>query len=91
MPRSIRIPKENMDDFCRRWKVVELTARPSDEHRSEDIGIFVRFDPAAEWSLTDRIRMENELRGLAGQPVHLRNRHPVHFGRRQPMQVLYDA
>jgi predicted nucleotidyltransferase len=83
-----------MDEFCRRWKVAELAVQGA-KRRSEDseLGLYVRFDPEAQWSLTDRIRMERELQSLSGKSVSLLSRHGdnVRRGRANGMRLIYDA
>jgi predicted nucleotidyltransferase len=87
--RTISVPKEHIEDFCRRWKVSELSVdRSHDTERLDDLGLFVRFDPEAEWNLGDRIRMQRELQSLSGRSVQL---HPRRHAARQGMSVLYDA
>jgi hypothetical protein len=83
-----------LDEFCRRWKVSELSAQSLGEHAHEgDCGLFVRFDPSAEWSLTDRIVMQQELQNISGHVVNLRSRHGANLrnGRMKSMRLIYNA
>ena len=94
MTHHLPIPKDRIEEFCRRWKVAELSARDDQEHAYEsELGLFVRFDPVAEWNLTDRIAMQQELQVLSGRSIRLRNRQraTVRHGRTNAMQLLYDA
>jgi predicted nucleotidyltransferase len=87
--RTMTVPKEHIEDFCRRWKIAELTVdRSYDVERLDDLGLFVRFNPEADWNLGDRIRMQRELQSISGRPVQL---HPRKYATRQGMSVLYDA
>jgi len=89
MMRTITVPKENIEDFCQRWKVAELSVdRSYDVERLDDLGLFVRFHPEAEWNLGDRIRMQRELQSLSGRAVHI---HPHRLASKRGMSVLYDA
>ena len=72
---AIPIPGSALTNFCRRWKVHELslfgsvlsnTFRPD-----SDVDVLVTFLPDAEWSLLDHIRMEQELSALFGRQVDL--------------------
>ncbi len=93
MTRAITIPKASIDNFCRRWRISELSANRS-EIEGDDLGIFVRFDPSAEWSLLDRMNMQSELQALSAHTVQLRDRHQMHGSHRPARssgRVLYDA
>ena len=90
MSRTQRIPTENIGEFCRRWKITEMTADRAAANFDENIGIFLRFDPQAEWNLTDRMRMMGELRIMSGNSVHVES--PKNFKRsNEARHVLYDA
>ena len=62
---KIEIPKEKIADFCRKWKIVELSLFGSvlrDDFRpNSDVDLLVTFSPDAEWSLLDHMAMEEEL------------------------------
>lgn len=74
-------PTDTMEDFCRRWKIVELSLFGSvlrEDFRSDsDIDLLARFAPDAHWSLFDHMRMERELVDLLGREVDLVNRTSV--------------
>ena len=92
MTRAITIPKDRINAFCRRWRVAELaTNRSESGMEGDDLGFFVRFDPSAEWSLTDRMEMQNEFQALSGHSIRIQNRDVVKTSRRPAMRVLYDA
>ena len=67
-----------MTEFCRRWKVAELSlfgsALRDDFRPDSDIDLLVRFAPDAEWSLLDQAHMERELEQLLGRRVDLVSR-----------------
>lgn len=79
--RNVAWPEDRIEEFCRRWKIVELAIFGSvlrDDFRSEsDIDLLVRFASDAEWSLFDHARMEQELGELLGREVDLVSRSAV--------------
>lgn len=74
-------PPGVIEDFCRRWKIVELAVFGSvlreDFGPDSDIDLLVRFASDARWSLFDHARMERELEGLLGREVDLVSRSAV--------------
>lgn len=78
-------PLEPIEDFCRRWKIVELAVFGSvlrDDFRPDsDLDFLVRFAPDARWSLFDHSRMERELEELLGREVDLVSRSAVERSR----------
>jgi uncharacterized protein len=75
------LPQEELAAFCRRWKVRELALFGSilrdDFGPDSDVDLLVSFDPAADWSLLDHVRMEKELEALLGREVDLVSRRAV--------------
>ena len=83
-----------MEAFCRKWLVAELALGSRSQTADDPLGLYVRFQPRADWSLLDRIRMQEELRSMCGQPVTLHNRHSVELrkhGQHSKARLLYDA
>lgn len=82
-----------MEEFCRKWKISELSVANRAERSAGITGLYARFDPSAEWKLTDRIEMQEELQRLMGRPVRIENRHAhvIRKGGPQAMNVLYNA
>ena len=84
-PAATLLPASLLEPFCRRWRIRELAVfgsilRP--EFRPEsDIDVLVTFDSAAEWSLTDLVRMEEELSRATGRRVDLLTRRGVEASR----------
>lgn len=72
---NILLPKQQLEDVCRRWKVAELSLFGSvlrdDFGPDSDIDVLVRFQPDSDWSLLDFARMKLELEALLGRPVDL--------------------
>jgi len=71
----IEVPKAEIESFCRRWKIAELSLFGSvlrNELRPDsDVDVLVSFGPDARWSLFDVVRMEEELQGILGRKVDL--------------------
>ncbi len=71
----IRLPEQELSQFCRQWKVTELALFGSvlrDDFQPEsDIDILVTFAPDAHWSLFDWVQMGYELETLLQRPVDL--------------------
>jgi predicted nucleotidyltransferase len=78
---ELRWPSERMGEFCRRWKIAELSifgsALREDFRPSSDIDLLARFAPDADWSLFDHARMERELVDILGREVDLVKRSAV--------------
>ncbi len=78
---KIEMPKEKIADFCRKWKITELSLFGSvlrDDFRpGSDIDVLVTFARDAEWSLLDHSAMEEELSAIFGRKVDLVSRKAV--------------
>jgi len=72
---NIRTSEKELNDFCRRWKVAELSAFGSavrDDFRPDsDVDLLVSFTSDAQWSLYDWTDMIGELREILGRKVDL--------------------
>jgi len=72
---EISIPRERLDEFCRRWKIAGLrvfgSALRDDFRTDSDLDLLVSFAPDADWSLMDHVAMEEELAGIVGRKVDL--------------------
>jgi predicted nucleotidyltransferase len=62
-------------DLCKRWRVREMSAFGSvvrqDFRADSDIDVLVRFEPTAQWSAWDLVRMRDELASIFGRSVDL--------------------
>ena len=71
----INVPAERIAEFCRRWKIAELSLFGSvlreDFSASSDIDVLVEFSPEAAWSLYDWVDMGDELTVLFGRRADL--------------------
>lgn len=81
----LRMDAASLEDFCRRWKVTQLSLFGSalgDGFRDDsDIDLLVSFAPDADWSLLDHARMEDELASLLGREVDLVTRPAIERSR----------
>jgi predicted nucleotidyltransferase len=72
---KIKVPKDKIVDFCRRWKVAEFalfgSALREDFSPDSDVDVLVTFDPNAHHSLFELVRMEEELEAIFGRKVDL--------------------
>ncbi len=75
------ISDAELDDFCRRWKITELSLFGSvlraDFGPDSDIDLLVRYAADARWSLLDHIKIEQELSALLGRKVDLASKRGV--------------
>jgi len=75
------IDKEQIQAFCLKWKITELSLFGSvlrdDFHPGSDIDVLVSFDPAARWSLMTLVDMQHELEKIVGRKVDLVERSAV--------------
>ena len=71
----LAISPQEIEEFCRRWQVVELALFGSiltdDFGPDSDIDVLVTFADEAPWSLFDLASMQEELEQLFGRPVDL--------------------
>ena len=77
----IPIDYERLADFCRRWKITELSVfgsvlRPEFSPES-DVDFLAGFAPEATWGLIDDQKMSDELSTLIGRPVDLVSRRAI--------------
>ncbi len=78
---NIKIPKEQIAEFCRQWKIVELSLFGSvlrdDFQLDSDIDVLATFSHDADWSLLDHVAMEEELSAIFGRKVDLVSRRAI--------------
>ena len=72
---KIEVPRERIEEFCRRWHVSELALFGSvlrDDFRPDsDVDVLVTFEPAAHVSLFRFVEMQAELAAILGRAVDL--------------------
>jgi len=75
MNSRVRLEREALTEFCRKWRVRELSvfgsALREDFGPESDLDFLVSFDPAAPWSLWDLVTMRDELTAITGREVDL--------------------
>jgi predicted nucleotidyltransferase len=77
----IHIPDTEIESFCRRWHVVELSLFGSvlreDFRPDSDVDVLVTFAQGARPSLFDMVGMQEELEEILGRKVDLVEREAV--------------
>ena len=72
---NIEIPQQEIQVFCRRWKVQEFSLFGSvlreDFAPTSDIDVLISFLPETPWSLFEWVEMREELAKLFGRRVDL--------------------
>jgi predicted nucleotidyltransferase len=85
MKSNIEIPRKEISEFCRKWRIEELSifgsALREDFRPDSDIDVLVLFSPEAQWGLFDLMRMEEELKEIFGREVDLVERSAVERSR----------
>lgn len=81
MPVKLRVPQDRLQEYCRQWKITELSVFGSvlreDFSTGSDVDVLVSFDKDAEWSLFDLVDMQDELEEILGRDVDLLTRRGV--------------
>lgn len=89
----ITIPKEELEQFCRRYKIKKLSFFGSvlrEDFTSEsDIDVLVEFEPGQKIGLLKMAHMENELSYIFERKVDLRT--PGDLSRYFRQEVLQSA
>lgn len=75
MRPKVRIEKDKIAQFCRRWKIREFALFGSilrDDFRPDsDVDVLVTFTADAGWSYWEFPDMQDELEGMFGRRVEL--------------------
>jgi len=100
---AIGIDKNRLEDFCRRWKIINLSLFGSvlreDFTDTSDVDVMVSFQPDADWSLLDHVAMREELMVLFSRDIDLVTRKGIERSRNalrreailESAKVLYEA
>jgi hypothetical protein len=100
MNPKIKIDTIKIADFCRKWKIVELSLFGSilrDEFRPDsDVDVMISLAADAPWSLFEWVEMIEELREIFGRDVDLVEKSGLRnpFRRKEILenrQVIYAA
>ncbi|MBN1972739.1 MAG: nucleotidyltransferase family protein [Sedimentisphaerales bacterium] len=72
---NIDLPKEKIEAFCHKWKVLEFALFGSvlreDFRPDSDIDVLVTFTNDCGWSLWDMFDMRDELHQIFGREIDL--------------------
>ena len=72
---QITLPRKKINEFCRRWNVVEFSlfgsALRADFKPHSDIDVLVTFAPKSQIGLFEIAQMQIELEGVFKRPVDL--------------------
>jgi uncharacterized protein len=79
---AIEIDKDQLRDFCRRWRVTEFAlfgsaVRPDEFRMDSDVDVMVTFAEDTRWTLLHMVDMKEQLEALFGRPVDLLTRRGV--------------
>jgi predicted nucleotidyltransferase len=70
---NIQVPKTAIAAFCKKWKITEFALFGSilrDDFRPDsDVDVLVTFAPDEKWSLSDIVRMKEELQLILNREV----------------------
>jgi predicted nucleotidyltransferase len=97
---KIRIPRQKIIEFCRRWRVVELSLFGSvlreDFHPESDVDVLVTFSKDTEISLFDFVQMKLDLEEIFNRSVDVIEKDALEnpFRKREILknaQVIYAA
>lgn len=82
---NLEVADEQIEDFCRRWKVIELALFGSvvrdDFGPESDVDVLLSFEEGAPWSLWDIVDMQDELERVFGRKVDIAERAAVEKSR----------
>jgi uncharacterized protein len=72
---KINIPKDKIEDFCKRWKIAEFALFGSvlreDFRPDSDVDVLVTFEPEGGITFENRLVMLDELAEIFGREVDL--------------------
>jgi predicted nucleotidyltransferase len=97
------IPRDEIADFCRRWRIEELSlfgsVLRSDFRPDSDLDVLIAFDENAGWGLFDHAKMKQELESLLRRSVDLISKRAVEHSQNwlrrreilQTAQVLFST
>ena len=82
---QIKLPREKIAEFCKKWKIHEFSFFGSvlrDDFRPDsDIDILVTFEEDARHTLFDLVHMQDELKQIFGRDVDLVSRRGIESSR----------
>jgi predicted nucleotidyltransferase len=82
---GVRAPAEQIEAFCRKWGISELSLFGSvlraDFRCESDVDVLVTFAPEGSHGLFDVVRMQNELKEIFGHDVDMVSRRGIEASR----------
>jgi len=85
MNERVAVDREKIEQFCRKWRIVELklfgSALRAHLTPESDVDVLVAFEPDAHWSLFDLVQMQDELKQIFGRDVDLVSRRGIETSR----------
>ncbi|MFH0964564.1 MAG: nucleotidyltransferase family protein [Planctomycetota bacterium] len=85
MSPRIEVPLGRIREFCRKWRVKEISLFGSvlrDDFRPDsDVDVLVDFQDDGAWGLLDLVHMEEELSAILGRKADLVDRRSVEASR----------
>ncbi len=77
----INLPMDELNDFCKRWRIKELAVFGSilrdDFGPDSGVDFLYTFEEGAPWSLFDVVEMKDRLREIAGRNIDLLSRNGI--------------
>jgi predicted nucleotidyltransferase len=85
MSAHIFLNREQIAEFCQRWRITELALFGSvlraDFRPDSDVDVLVSFASDAHWTLFDMVHMQNEMSQILGREVDLVSRRGLEASR----------
>jgi len=82
---QISIPRAQVEEFCRKWKITEFSLFGSvlrdDFSPDSDVDVLVTFATDTKYSLFDLVHAHNELERILGRRVDLAERQAIERSR----------
>jgi len=79
--KNINLPMPQIREFCDRWQIIEFALFGSvlrdDFSSKSDIDCLVKFSEKSDWSLFDRVQMQQELALIMNRRVDLINKRAI--------------
>lgn len=97
---NIEVPQEQIEAFCRKWKIREFALFGSvlrDDFRPDsDVDVLVEFEPGSKRRIADWLAIQDELKRMFGREVEVVQKGLIEnpFRRRHILasqRVLYAA
>jgi uncharacterized protein len=78
---GMTLPMDQLAEFCRKWKIQELSVFGSylrnDFRPDSDLDFLYAFADGAGWTLFDLVTMDHDLEAIVGRPVDLVDRETI--------------